>query len=265
MADEKNPNPVAPGTGEVVQKGGGTLSVTVDGTTPPPAPEQKPADRPTWLPEKFKSAEDLATAYAELEKKQGGQKPADAKAPEATTPVPQVTKPSEKLSADELAKVNKEYASAGKLSDETYRSLAGKGLSKEVVDQHIEGQKAVVEAYTNKLAESVGGRDELTKLIGWAGETMTDEEIATINGVLTSGNEFMAKTALAGLKAKYVEANGSEPSLVGGTNGGRTPGIEPFKSNHEVTTAMGDRRYKVDPAYRAKVEARLAVTNTFNP
>ena len=33
--------------------------------------EQTQQDRPDWLPEKFKSAEDMANAYSELEKKLG--------------------------------------------------------------------------------------------------------------------------------------------------------------------------------------------------
>ena len=32
---------------------------------------QDQSDRPEWLPEKFKSAEDMAQAYSELEKKLG--------------------------------------------------------------------------------------------------------------------------------------------------------------------------------------------------
>ena len=51
---------------------------TEAGAAPIPAPSNEPAaapsgDRPSWLPEKFKSAEDMAKAYSELEKKQGGQ------------------------------------------------------------------------------------------------------------------------------------------------------------------------------------------------
>ena len=33
--------------------------------------EQTEDNRPEWLPEKFKSAEDMASAYSELEKKMG--------------------------------------------------------------------------------------------------------------------------------------------------------------------------------------------------
>jgi len=36
-----------------------------------PAPASAGSDRPEWLPEKFKSAEDLAQAYSELERRLG--------------------------------------------------------------------------------------------------------------------------------------------------------------------------------------------------
>ena len=39
---------------------------TVEGTVEAPAAETVVTDRPEWLPEKFKSAEDMATAYSSL-------------------------------------------------------------------------------------------------------------------------------------------------------------------------------------------------------
>ena len=44
---------------------------TVEGTVEAPAAETVVTDRPEWLPEKFKSAEDMATAYSSLESKLG--------------------------------------------------------------------------------------------------------------------------------------------------------------------------------------------------
>ena len=40
------------------------------------------AQRPDWLPEKFKDAEQMAEAYAHLEKKLGGEEPAEQAKPE---------------------------------------------------------------------------------------------------------------------------------------------------------------------------------------
>ena len=44
---------------------------TVEETVEAPAAETVVTDRPEWLPEKFKSAEDMATAYSSLESKLG--------------------------------------------------------------------------------------------------------------------------------------------------------------------------------------------------
>ena len=65
-------------------------------------------DRPEWLPEKFSSAEDMATAYQELESKLGN--------PEAT-PEPEGEQP-ESVSAINAA--TDEFMEAGQLSDETF-------------------------------------------------------------------------------------------------------------------------------------------------
>ena len=64
------------------QQTGHLLDTTADNTAPvdtvPTAQEQRQGevqqDRPEWLPEKFKSPEDLAKSYTELEKKVSGSK-----------------------------------------------------------------------------------------------------------------------------------------------------------------------------------------------
>ena len=43
-------------------------------------PQASSESRPEWLPEKFKSPEDMAKAYAELEGKLGGNKPTEQNA-----------------------------------------------------------------------------------------------------------------------------------------------------------------------------------------
>ena len=50
-------------------RGKGTRT-TIDG--PAPAQPAPAADRPAWLPSKFKSPEELAASYAQLEQRLGG-------------------------------------------------------------------------------------------------------------------------------------------------------------------------------------------------
>ena len=69
-----------------IERKGNVVSVTPDmGLAVPAQPAAPAAPRPAWLPEKFKSPEDMARSYAELEARLGG-KPAPAAAAAPTTP-----------------------------------------------------------------------------------------------------------------------------------------------------------------------------------
>lgn len=265
---EETPDP-ATGAGMQEQPSTGNVTrVSVDPSQTPETtpPEQKPGERPAWLPEKFKSPEDLAKAYAELEQKQSGQKPAQTPTTPETPKVDAVTPEAAQKAGVNLDALYTEYGQNGKLSDTSYADLAAKGFDKATVDAHIEGQKARAEAYTNKLAEVVGGRESLDAILKWAGPNLADAQKAAINEALASGNEALAQMALRGLHSDYVAKVGSDPKVtVNGQATPRTATVQPFGSNDEIVRAMSDRRYKEgDPAYHAQVEARLAVTNLVN-
>ena len=240
---------------EVVVLPGGTQSVSVSTETPKAEAEAPKVDpnRPAWLPEKFKSPEDMAAAYKELEQKQGSPKPADPPA----TPTGDVSK----ISADEMSALSDEYAKDGKLSDATYQKLAEKGITKDVVDNHIEGQKARVQQYAQTLYESVGGKESFDKMSEWAGANLSQGEIDSLNKVISSGDAETTKMLLAGVKARYTAAVGVDPKLVNGPSTGGPAGVQPFGSMREITDAMMKPEYRTDPAYREKVEKRIAVTN----
>jgi Phage T7 capsid assembly protein. len=225
-----------------------------------PAKPETPADsnRPAWLPEKFKSPEDLAKAYGELETKLGkGEKPAEAKPETAAEQTPE--KLAEAKGVD-LGALYTEFAEKGALSEDSYKALAEKGFDKATVDAHIEGQKARADAYTNKLAEQVGGREKLDSLLKWAGDTLTAEQAASVDQALQSGDEAFAGLALRGLLADYTAKVGKDPDLVEGSTGS-VAGVKPFGSNAELVRAMSDKRYKEgDPAYHAEIDRRLAIT-----
>ena len=111
-----------------------------------PSKDEAPA-RPSWLPEKFGSAEDLAKAYAELEARQGS-KPAE-------TPVPSEATPTEaaKVLSDKGLDFNSfsdEFASDG--------ALCRAPAAEAVVTVHI----AVL---ISRLYSSVGGGDCLISII----------------------------------------------------------------------------------------------------
>lgn len=219
-----------------------------------------PADRPEWLPEKFKSAEDMAKAYSELEAKLGAPK-APAEAP-AVAPVDASTADAEKALAPSglnLQDFNSEFAEKGELSTESYEKLQKAGYDRAIVDQFIEGQKARATQYDGNIKAEVGGDEAYNTIVNWAKANLSPGEIEAYNTAVGSGKADNAKLAAIGLKAKYDKANGSDPQrLIGGQ--ANSP-ADVFESMAQVTAAMKDARYKEDPAYRAKIQAKLGRSN----
>ena len=98
---------------------------------PVEALENTPEARPEWLPEKFKSPEDMAKAYGELEKKNSA--PAGEQSTGETPTQEEAQETAEKLGID-FQGLSQEFAEHGQLSDEAYTDLEAKGLPKDVVD-----------------------------------------------------------------------------------------------------------------------------------
>jgi hypothetical protein len=74
-------------------------------------------------------------------------------------------------------------------------------------------------------------------------------------------NDFQAiKMAVRAIAARRDAAEGIEPSrnLSGGVNGGASGAYE---SVSQLMTDMQSKAYETDPAFRAKVEAKLARSN----
>lgn len=245
---------VTPGANIVDGPNGG---VKVDTTvTPAPIVKAVEGDRPAWLPEKFKTAEEFAKAYGELEKKQST--PAAAVKPVAVT-VEAVTKAGLNLPA-----LDKEYATTGELSAETLQALADKGFDKASVDSYLNGQKAIAEKLVGSFETVAGGKEALAATLSWAKANLTADDAAAYNAAIDSGDLRLAKLALQGVVAQYTAANGKEPALLSGGEGARTTDATPYESTAQMVADMRKPEYKKDPAFRAKVDARLEATN-FKP
>ena len=205
-------------------------------------------ERPEWLPEKFESAEDMAKAYTELEKKQS--QPKEKKEAKQT----------EAPSNDVVTNASEEFTNNGELSDETYDSLAQAGIPREMVDAYIAGQQSLVDNQTSAIHNTIGGVDEYEAMAKWAGENLADEELDAYNDIVESGTVSQATVAVKGLYAQYKSLGGGEPSLEKGGTSATDAGVKPFASAAEVTRAMRDPKYAEDSGYRKIVEQRLAVT-----
>jgi hypothetical protein len=216
----------------------------------------------SWLPEKFKSAEDLAKAYAELEAKQSG-KQQEPQEPQAKTQAPTEQQAQDELKSKEPepGRFTREFNEKGALSQESYDKLLAAGFDKALVDSYIEGQRAVGAQYESQVFQEAGGQESYTEMVTWAKTNLTPAEQDAYNAAVSSGNVAQAKLAVAGLKARFRADNGNEPALIGGRNSAAQADV--FESTEQMTEAMRDPRYRKDPAYRAAVQAKLARSNIF--
>ncbi len=235
------------------------MAAKYDAANAPPGSE--PPARPAWLPEKFKTPEDMVKSYAELEQKLS-KAPAPAPATQATPPAAApagdpATPPAGVPQADFDA-ASAEFAEKGELSPETYAKLAAKGLTQEVVDSYIEGRKAVAARYDAAAFQVAGGEEQYRNMVTWAGNNLSPAEAAAYNAAVASGNEAAMRLAVEGLKARFTSAN---PSLLGGH--GAAPANNGYESREQMVADMQNPLYAKDPAFRAKVEARVAATTAF--
>ena len=251
--------------------------------------EELQAQQESLLAGKYKNAEELESAYMELQKKLGSD---EEKAEETTTDKEEAGWDqfyNEDGSVD-YASVNENYAETlgdifknnnvdpyaiskhfhenqGQITDDMYKQLTDAGLSKASVDAYLAGRAAEM-GYTNQtetadlsdsevssIQESVGGAKAYTDLMDWASNTLPKEQTDYFDSLVDSGNAQAIQLAAQGLKAQFEEANGYEGRMLSG----KPPkaSMETFRSQAELVQAMSDPRYEDDPAYRQDLINKL--------
>ena len=233
-------------------------------TSDKPVEQTQDTPRPEGLPEKFKSVEDMAKSYSELESKLGAQD----KSFENETSQPEPKKESKPEGDLEIAEkavsdaglnmetLQSEYNEKGQLDDKSYESLEKAGIPKSYVDAFINGQAALAKQQGDEVKAVVGGEESYNKIASWAAENMTEGEKKAYNDTVNGRDVESIKLAVAGLKAKYDMANGNEPNLVQ-AKATPTSGAQ-YESWAQVTEAMQDPRYAKDIAYQNAVKAKIA-------
>jgi len=217
--------------------------------------------RPDWLPEKFKSAEQMAEAYASLESKLGSNEQTQETTEETTPEVTREAEASEVKQVLDKAGVDfnalqSEYTEQGEVSADSYAKLEEAGFSKDLVDSYIKGQESLNANYEKAVYDTAGGQEAYGELIQWAGDNLQQGEITAFDKAVSSGDVDMVKMAVSGLQTKYQAAEGTDPTLLSeGQSSNSTGGV--FNSWAEVTAAMNDTRYESDVAYRQKISAKL--------
>jgi len=253
------------------------------------AQQQAATDRPAWIPPKFKSGEDFARAYAELEKKQSSQP--RSKLPEV--PSQEAQKSALVIEDDDEARVaaeradlalegdtdlasqsqqqaervveaagldvaslRSEFNATGDLSPESYEKLAKVGIDRETVAAYVAGQQARGELVRQDLAQSVGGEERLGQIIDWARFNLQPEEGDAWDRTLASGDHSLIRMGLASLKARWEAAGMDEPTgQLFGSRAGEHADV--YEDRAALHADIARPEYRTSEAFRAKVTEKL--------
>jgi len=261
---------------------GGMVGPGQEGIVEEFAKEQEQLQEEEAILGKFKSPQDLAKAYAELQRKMGQQSAAEPQSESAAEPE---AAGESGYSADQASEVyGKEAVEllAGKgvnLAELMWNADQGADISehydtlaetfqvpRQVVENYVSkaqsapsaGEAGLSDADATELLQSVGGQENFDQLSGWAKSNLPAEELANYNAVVDSGNKEAISWALKAMQARQVAPESVvEPQLYGG--GAPTDTVVRFESQQQVLDAMnkrndrGQRLYDVDEAYRNKV------------
>jgi hypothetical protein len=160
------------------------------------------------------------------------------------------------------------------LSDDFYTLAEQNGVPRTAVDAYVAGMKANydgqvalhqanVAAYVARLHKEAGGEQQLREWTSWGTANLSPEEQSTFNQAMTTMDMGHARMALAALKARYVEANGTQGTLLVPNQAGMGPeGVDggAIRDASELTALMKDSRYTSDPKFRQHVEARVRMS-----
>jgi hypothetical protein len=233
-----------------------TTAAPADTTT---APTPVANSRPDHIPEKFWDADkgavrvdDLLKSYGELEKAHSA--PVD----DTTTPDHDVARASAESAGLDWDTLVTKVASRAGLEDSDYAALEGVGVPKAIVDNYLVLVHNESTRQTELAHQHVGGEAKMSELLGWAADNLSAPEIATYNQMLGTRDGW--KPALDVIAAKMAAASktAGEPTLQGGV-GGR-PDTGGYSSRAAMMKDMGSPQYQTDPAFRAQVAQKLAVS-----
>lgn len=222
---------------------------------------------------KFKSAEDLEKAYLELQKKLGQKETDESSSTDETESDDGET---EETSQDEESPVAKRvsflkeaseeyYSNDNQLKPETINKLK-EMPSEDLIEAYMEWQKSNPTVQSQPLSDeaakdivaSVGGQEAYNDTLAWAADNLKPEEVAAYDNVVNSGNKDAIFFAVQALNQRYKDSVGFEGQQVSGKAPKAT--VKGFRSNAELASAISDRRYRTDPAYRYDVEQKLAAS-----
>ena len=250
------------------------------------------------VPEKFQNVDGTVNmdaftkSYQEMEKQFHGSRtqevapesaPVDPAAPVAT-PEPevaapdslQITEPAPEPVVEEVKQSDipgvtetqygqwKGEIMRGELKQESRDELAKLGFNDAIIDDFVSAQRAHMRAGMEKASGVVGGKDQLSKIFGWASNNLDVAAREQINAGL-AGSAW--EVTLRGLEAQFNSAQSQRPKAAEMThtataaNPAGQEGTRGFGSLGEFQQLRGDARYGRDARFTDQTNQRAAMTD----
>ena len=232
--------------------------------------EELVAEQEGLLAGKYKSAEELESAYLSLQKKLGQQEDEEVDYESSDEGYEEEEESDEEVSpyAAATSLINdaseEYYANDGQLSEETVEKFSEMS-STDLVNAYLEIQAnnpqapqqgvEMSEGQVNSVQNAAGGEANYNRVIEWAANNLPNNQIDAFDSVVDSGNPAAIGIAFQGLQRQYDESNGYEGRMLQGKPASSRGNV--YRSQAELVAAMGDPRYDTDPAYRADVVEKL--------
>ena len=227
---------------------------------------------------KFKTVEDLAASYKELEGKLGSTDTSEEEEGEEVTEENESETDYHQIYGDGLAEVLDEvgidpeditnrFIENGNISDDDYTKLAEGGFSRQVIDTYLDGVRSqgnveeIARGEISNIKEIAGGDQGYEQMKSWANENLSQDEITAFDNLTATASAPAIRLAVQGLYSQYSNAMGIEPDLVSGRPSSN--GLAPYRSAAEVTAAMSDPRYGKDMTYTGTVQEKLRESDVF--
>lgn len=203
---------------------------------------------------KYKDAQELESAYLELQKKLGESSDEEPDVEEAEEEEEVETSPA----VDMISAASQEFAETGEMSQETRDALAELDSS-ELLDAYMSMQQPpaadLSDSDVSELKASVGGAEAYEQITSWAAGALSEAELEAFNNTVENGSLAQIQMIMAGLNARYQAENGYEGTQLQGKPPSNSRDV--FRSQAEVVEAINDPRYDRDPAYRNDILMKL--------
>ena len=218
--------------------------------------EQMAQEQESLYAGKYKNAEELESAYIELQKKLGSSDDEDSD---------NDGDESENTSEESTSILDELWEqSQSEFKEETLEKLRGMDPT-ELANMYLQYRnnasqqepqaRDMPQEVVTQLKSIVGGDANYKNMTEWASSNLSEQEIAMFDKVMDFGDPNAAYFAINSLAQRYQDAVGFDGKLL--TGKASSSNKAGFRSQAEMIEAMQDPRYDRDPAYRQEVMQKL--------